>query len=115
MSAQRPPATVVVAGTRQTFWVFIADALFTYAIAIASLVLGPLGALICMLVCTLTTAILAAGLVLFFLQRPGTGLLTIAVLGTIHFALLEYGVPAGLFWLVWSAEGLQWLQNKGLA
>lgn len=110
---QTRPATVTIAGEQLTFWHFVASMLFAYFVSVLALLLGPLGALICMLLSTFTTALFAWGLVLFFLQRPGTGLVVLAVLGAIQFALLEYGIDGGLFWLVWSREGLEWIESKG--
>lgn len=114
MTAHSKPATVTIGGQALTFWQFVSGALFMYLFGVAAfMLLGPLGALICMLVSTPTTAIFAWGLVLFFLQRPGIGLVVLAVLGGLQFALLEYGIDGGLFWLVWSREGLEWIESKG--
>lgn len=113
MAAEFQPATVTIAGEQLTFWRFVGSMLFAYLVSVLALLLGPLGALICMLLATLTTALLAWGLVLFFLQRPRTGLVVLVALGAVQFALLEYGIDGGLFWPVWSREGLEWIERMG--
>lgn len=112
MSDQQP-ATIRLSGREMTFWQLIGGALFSYLLALLSLMFGPLGALAFMLIGTATTVLFLLGLLLFFLQRPGIGLVVIAALSLIHYALLRAGVDAGLFWVLWSEEGWVWLRKIG--
>jgi hypothetical protein len=113
MSDQRSTAMIRLSGREMTFWQLVGGAFFAYLLGVVSLVLGPLGALACMLIFSVTTVLFLVGLFLFLLQRPGTGLVVIAALGIIHYALLRKGVDAGLFWVLASDEGWVWLQTIG--
>lgn len=112
MSDQQP-ATIRLSGRELTFWQLIGSVLFAYLLAVACLMFGPLGALACMLIATATTALFLGGLLLFLLQRPGTGVAVIVTLGLIHYALLRAGIDAGLFWVFWSEDALDWLASIG--
>jgi hypothetical protein len=104
----------MLAGQRLTFWQFIGTSLFTYAVAFAAMVLGGiLGMVASALIAETMTVMLLYGLLLFGLQRPGTALIVIGVLATIHILLLRARVPAGLFWLFWSKPGLHWMEDHG--
>lgn len=114
MNEKHPRAAILLAGVRVTFWEFLVNAAVAYVTAVAALLLGPLGALACMLIGEATTALLLYGLLLFSLQRPGTAIVTVALLSAVQIVLLRAHVPAGLFWLVWSKEGMFWLASHGL-
>ena len=114
MNEQRPRAAILLAGVRVTFWEFLGNAAVAYVTAGAALLLGPLGALACMLVGEATTVLLLYGLLLFGLQRPGTAAVTFTILSVVQIFLLRAHVPAGLFWLVWSKQGMSWLAVHGL-
>ena len=114
MSEQRPRAAILLAGVRVTFWELLVNAAVAYVAAVAALLLGPLGALACMLIGEATTVLLLYGLLLFSLQRPGIGAVTVTLLSAAHIFLLRAHVPAGLFWLVWSKQGMSWLATHGL-
>lgn len=108
-------ATILLAGQRVSFWEFLASTVVSYVVAVLGMFLGgPLGALASMLIGTATTALLLYGLLLFSLQRPATALGVIALLAAVHLYLLKSRVAAGLFWLVWSKEGMHWLGDHGL-
>ena len=92
----------------------LVNAAVAYVAAVAALLLGPLGALACMLIGEATTVLLLYGLLLFSLQRPGIGAVTVTLLSAAHIFLLRAHVPAGLFWLVWSKQGMSWLATHGL-
>lgn len=113
MFDQRPVPTIRLSGRELTFWQLVGGALLAYVLAAACLVLGPLGAVACLLIFSATTVFLLGGLFLFLLQRPWAGLVVIAVLGLIHLGLLRAGVEAGLFWVLWSEEGWVWLRKLG--
>ena len=111
--SDKQPATIRLSGREMTFWQLIGGAFFSYLLALLSLMFGPLGALAFVIIGSVTTALFLGGLFLFFLQRPGAGLVVIAALGLIHYALLKVGVDAGLFWLFWSEDALRWLEEIG--
>ena len=107
-------AAILLAGQRVSFWEFLASTVVSYVVAVLGMFLGgPLGALASMLIGTATTALLLYGLLLFSLQRPVTALVIVALLAAVHLYLLKSRVPAGLFWLVWSKEGMHWLGDHG--
>lgn len=114
-SNQFSAAAILLAGQRVSFWEFLGSAAVSYVVAILAMFLGgPLGALASMLIGTATTALPLYGLLLFSLQRPAIALVIIALLAAVHLYLLKSRVPAGLFWLVWSKEGMHWLGDYGL-
>jgi hypothetical protein len=83
-------------------------------VAVAALLLGPLGALACMLIGEANTVLLLYGLLLFGLQRPRIALVVVAFLAAVHIVLLKAHVPAGLFWLMGSNEGAFWVRRHVL-
>jgi len=113
MSEQHPRPAILLAGQRVTFWRFVGSVVVAYVVAVAALLVGPLGALACMLIGEATTVLFLYGLLLFSLQRPGIALVVIALLAAVHFALLRAHVQAGLFWLVWSDDAPFWLARQG--
>ena len=115
MNEKHSQAAILLAGIRLTFWEFLGNVAVAYVTAAAALLLGgPLGALACMLIGEATTALLLYGLLLFSLQRPGAAVVTTAMFSAIQVVLLRAHVPAGLFWLIWSKEGMSWLASHGL-
>jgi hypothetical protein len=114
MNEQRPRAAILLAGVRVTFWEFLGSAAVAYLTAVAALLLGPLGALACMLIGQATTVLFLYGLLLFSFQRPGTAVVAVTLLSAAQIFLLSAHVPAGLFWLVWSKQGMSWLAVHGL-
>jgi hypothetical protein len=112
MSDQQP-AMIRLSGRELTFWQLIGGAVVAYLLALLCLMFGPLGALACMLIGSATTVFFLGGLFLFLLQRPLAGLVVIATLGLIHYALLRAGVDAGLLWFFWSEDALKWLASHG--
>lgn len=113
MSEHYPRPAILLAGQRVTFWRFVGSVVVAYVVAVAALLLGPLGALACMLIGEATTVLLLYGLLLFSLQRPGIALVVITLLAAVHFVLLRAHVPAGLFWPVWSDEAAFWVRRHG--
>jgi hypothetical protein len=114
MNERRPRAAILLAGVRVTFRELLVNAAVAYIAAVAALLLGPLGALACMLIGEATTVLLLYGLLLFSLQRPGIAVVTVTLLSAVQIFLLRAHVPAGLFWLVWSKQGMSWLAAHGL-
>jgi hypothetical protein len=114
MNEQRPRAAILLAGVRVTFWGLLGNAIVAYIAAVAALLLGPLGALACMLIGEATTVLLLYGLLLFSFQRPGTAVVTVTLLSAAQILVLRAHVPGGLFWLVWSKQGVSWLAVHGL-
>jgi hypothetical protein len=115
MAKNQFSAAILFAGQRVSFWEFLGATVVSYVVAILGMFLGgPLGALASMLIGTATTALLVYGLLLFSVQRPATALIIIGLLAVGHLYLSNSGVPAGLFWLVWSKDGMHWLGDHGL-
>ncbi len=81
---------------------------------VLAVLLGPLGALAGALIGTATTALLVAGLLLFFLQRPAIGMTVLLGLGRDSLCAVARRGPLPAFFGSYGARpGLHWIESLG--